>query len=601
MKLREHLSIYIRAVKMTFKASPRFIICILSHQIISAVMPYVPVWFSARLVDGLVRGEQTDSLMFLAVLGVFLTFALDTLRTFISSVESRAEYDVYTLERWSYSQKALEMAYERIEDRETKLLLERVKKETQTGWNRFYLYRSYREITYSLASIITGIGMSASFFAISSLSIWAKLGLALLFAATVAVNMFTENKVQASKNRFWESAVDMNVIYDKCSSYIHDYSGGMDIRLYGMEENLDAIMTRCDEKFGLDGAKQRMKENIIKLPSGALLQGLKFTIYALLISAALAGEVSVGSIAKYVSCVMLVLGAFNDLACILTITATNNHYLKRYFSYFDIPNNMYQGSLTVEKRDDAEYFIEFENVSFKYPGSSVFALKNVSLKFRVGQKLAIVGENGSGKTTFIKLLCRLYDPTEGRILLNGVDIKKYDYDEYMSVFSVVFQDFKLFSFTLGQNVATSTEYDGDRVMDALEKSGFGERLSSLEKGLSTYIYKDISDNGLEISGGEAQKIALARALYKNAPFLILDEPTAALDPISEAEIYSRFNEIADIKTAIYISHRLSSCRFCDEILVFDRGNIVQQGSHEKLVCEKGKYSELWNAQAQYYR
>ncbi len=601
MKLSEHLSIYLRSIKMTLGASKKFMFCIFADEVLSAVMPYVPVWFSARLVDGLIAGDSADTLVLLAVAGVFLTFAISTLRTFITSVESMAEYDVYTLERWSYSKKALEMAYESIEDRETKHLLERIKKETQTGWNRFYLYRSYREITFSVTQILAGIGMSASFFALSSFSLWGKLGLVALFAATVAVNMLTENKVQASKNRFWESAIDMNVLDDKCSSYIKDYTSGMDIRLYGMEDNLDGIMYTCDRKFGVDGAKLRMKENLMKLPSDFMLQGLKFALYAVLISAALLGEVSVGSIAKYVSCVILVLGAFNELARILTITATNNHYLKRYFSYFDIPNNMYQGSLTVEKRDDAEYDVEFENVSFKYPGSETYALKNVSLKFRVGQKLAVVGENGSGKTTFIKLLCRLYDPTEGRILLNGVDIKKYDYDEYMSVFSVVFQDFRLFSFTLGQNVATASNYDPEKVTDALEKSGFSQRLSELPHGLDTYLYRDVSDSGIELSGGEAQKIALARALYKNAPFLVLDEPTAALDPLSEAEIYARFNEIAGIRTAIYISHRLSSTRFCDDILVFHNGNVIQRGSHDELVSSDGKYAELWNAQAQYYK
>ena len=424
MKLSEHLSIYLRSIKMTLGASKKFMFCIFADEVLSAVMPYVPVWFSARLVDGLIAGDSADTLVLLAVAGVFLTFAISTLRNFITSVESKAEYDVYTLERWSYSKKALEMAYESIEDRETKHLLERIKKETQTGWNRFYLYRSYREITFSVTQILAGLGMSASFFALSSFSLWGKLGLVALFAATVAVNMLTENKVQASKNRFWESAIDMNVLDDKCSSFIKDYTSGMDIRLYGMEDNLDTIMYSCDRKFGMEGAKQRMKESLMKLPSDFMLQGLKLALYAVLISAALLGEVSVGSIAKYVSCVILVLGAFNELARILTITATNNHYLKRYFSYFDIPNNMYQGSLTVEKRDDAEYDVEFENVSFKYPGSETYALKNVSLKFRVGQKLAVVGENGSGKTTFIKLLCRLYDPTEGRILLNGVDIKK---------------------------------------------------------------------------------------------------------------------------------------------------------------------------------
>ena len=209
--------------------------------------------------------------------------------------------------------------------------------------------------------------------------------------------------------------------------------------------------------------------------------------------------------------------------------------------------------------------------------------------------------NGSGKTTFIKLLCRLYDPTEGKILLNGIDIQKYNYEEYMGIFSVVFQDFKLFSFSLGQNIAANADYDKARVEYCLKKAGFGERLAQMPNGTDTCLYKDFSENGVEISGGEAQKIALARALYKDAPFIVLDEPTSALDPVAEAEVYSKFNEIVGQKTAIYISHRLSSCWFCDEIIVFDHGLIIQRGSHDDLVAdEKGKYAELWRAQAQYY-
>jgi ATP-binding cassette subfamily B protein len=263
---------------------------------------------------------------------------------------------------------------------------------------------------------------------------------------------------------------------------------------------------------------------------------------------------------------------------------------------------MYQGSLTVEKRNDRKYQVEFRNVSFRYPGSENYALRNVNMKFEIGKRLAVVGMNGSGKTTFIKLLCRLYDPTEGEILLNGIDIRKYNYREYMDIFSVVFQDFKLLGLKLGENVAGRTDYDKARVVDCLEKAGFADRLSTLKDGTETYLYKDYdSDNGIDVSGGEAQKIAIARALYKDAPFIILDEPTAALDPIAEAEIYSKFDEIAGDKTAIYISHRLSSCKFCDEIAVFHEGAVIQQGTHASLVAdERGKYYELWHAQAQYY-
>ena len=262
---------------------------------------------------------------------------------------------------------------------------------------------------------------------------------------------------------------------------------------------------------------------------------------------------------------------------------------------------MYQGSLTIEKKGNYKNEIEFCKVSFKYPNVDTYVLKNVSLKFTMGERLAIVGENGSGKTTFIKLLCRLYDPTEGAILLNGIDIRKYDYREYMDIFSVVFQDFRLLSLKLGENVATSADYDEVRVHGCLEGAGFGKRLATLDAGLDTMLYKDFDDSGIDVSGGEEQKIALARALHKDATFIILDEPTAALDPIAEYEVYNRMNEITEGKTAIFISHRLSSCRFCQDIVVFHEGKLIQQGSHDTLVEDvHGKYHELWHAQAQYY-
>lgn len=265
----------------------------------------------------------------------------------------------------------------------------------------------------------------------------------------------------------------------------------------------------------------------------------------------------------------------------------------------EIQNRRYDGTIPTEKRNDNEFEIEFRDVSFKYANTENYVLKHINQKIKIGTKTAIVGKNGAGKTTFIKLLCRLYEPTEGQILLNGIDIRYYDYKDYAKLFSVVFQDFNLFSFSIAQNVSGDIEYDHDKVVACLEKSGFGERLSKLEDGIESKIYQQ-EDKGIEISGGEAQKIAIARALYKDAPLVILDEPTSALDPVSEYEIYKRFDEMVQDKTSIYISHRMSSCRFCDKILVFDDGQIVEQGSHEKLLNNKGLYSELWNAQAQYY-
>lgn len=224
--------------------------------------------------------------------------------------------------------------------------------------------------------------------------------------------------------------------------------------------------------------------------------------------------------------------------------------------------------MTTEKRADRQYDVEFRDVSFRYPNATedAWALRHVNLKFKVGSRLAVVGMNGSGKTTFINLLCRLYDPIEGQILLNGIDTRKYRYDEYMRIFAVVFQDFRLFALPLGQNVAAGAHYGSERVMDCLSKADFGDRLKTLPDGLDTPLYKELDKNGVEVSGGEAQKIA-----------------------------------IAGDKTAVYISHRLSSCKFCDDIAVFDHGAIVQYGTHDQLVAdENGKYYELWHAQAQYY-
>ncbi|MCM1579584.1 MAG: ABC transporter ATP-binding protein/permease, partial [Ruminococcus sp.] len=230
-----------------------------------------------------------------------------------------------------------------------------------------------------------------------------------------------------------------------------------------------------------------------------------------------------------------------------------------------------------------------------------YILKDINLKWRIGEKMALVGRNGSGKSTLIKLLCRLYDPTEGEITLNGIDIRKYSTKDYTDLFSVVFQDSALFSFSIGENVAADTEYDRTLAEECARRGGFSERLDQCPNGLDTCLYKDFDDRGVEISGGEAQKLCLARAVYKGAPFIVLDEPTAALDPISEYDIYTKFNSIVDTRTAVYISHRLSSCRFCDDITVLDKGRIVQRGSHDRLVSEEGVYSKLWNAQAEYYK
>ena len=601
MKLSEHVRIFRRGLRLLYRLSPTHTVCFLTEALVSAVTPYVPIFFSARLIDAIAQGRPAGTLALYAALTVGLTFLLGALDAALWRGMSVGGRELGSNIDWRYAEKTMDMAYKSVEDRDTALLRERIQKEAQTGHNIYHLRHCTARLIRQMTQIAASAALTASFFGIASIPGWMKLALVGGVLLTVLAGTFLKAREERLYLRLFEYAVDDNIRAEKLGAFIKEYSRGKDIRLYGMAEGLERRNLRLNRNYCRQVAWTNIPAGLLGSAGTVFDYALRFGVYMVLIFAALRGGVSVGSIAQYVSCVTLLIAAVTELVSTVQMTLLNDTYLKRYFSWFDIPNDMYKGTLTVEKRDDNEYFVEFRDVSFKYPHTETWALRHVNFKFKVGEKLAIVGMNGSGKTTFIKLLTRLYDPTEGVILLNGVDIRKYDYDEYMSLFSVVFQDFRLFAVSLGQNVAASTDYGRARVEDCLRRAGFDEREGTMPKGLDTPLYKDFDRDGVEISGGEAQKIALARALYKDAPFIVLDEPTAALDPVSEYEVYSRFNNIAGDKTAVYISHRLASCRFCDKIAVFDAGQIVQSGRHEDLLADtSGQYHALWTAQAQYY-
>lgn len=322
--------------------------------------------------------------------------------------------------------------------------------------------------------------------------------------------------------------------------------------------------------------------------------------YLFVAAKTLLGAVSIGAFTRYVGALSQMNSSLRTVMEAVSQIRLLQSYLSFYTDFLKKENKLDTGSLPVEKRRDNEFEIEFHDVSFRYPGSDEYSLRHVSLKLDMKQRFAVVGRNGAGKTTFVKLLCRLYDVTEGSITLNGVDIRKYDYQEYLNLFAAVFQDFSLFSMSVRDNVACREGAGDERVWEALFSAGVKERIEKMPGKLDTLLFHDMGE-GEDISGGEAQKIAIARALYKDAPFVILDEPTAALDPVSEYEVYRRFHEMVRDKTSIYISHRMSSCRFCSDILVFERGQVIQRGSHEELMRDtENVYARLWNAQAKYY-
>lgn len=613
--LRETLRIHWRAFQdvRRFCGGAAFAVPAL-HAAFSALSPYVTVYFSARIINELAGQRRADVLWPL----VALTLGLSALLTFLTGALYRWREVIHAKypfqENHLFTEKLLSMDFSELDKTQTHDLLAQIhQSENWSAWGLYQLFFDSEKLVQSVTGILGAAALTVTLFllpvpaaagAMTLLNHPAFLFLlaAVLLLATWAGPMF-RSKADEYETRLSENARFGNRLLQHFGYVVSmEQRRGMDCRMYH-QETICSHYTKLSP-FGIHGefaAYARGPMGCWAALSSCVSAVLTGIIYVFVCLKAWAGAFGVGSVTQYVSSVTALTKNISLLLETLWKLKSNVPFMRTVYEFLDIPNEMYQGSLTTEKRSDRQYQVEFRDVSFKYPGTYRWALRHVNLRFQIGSRMAVVGENGSGKTTFIKLLCRLYDPQEGQILLNGIDIRKYRYHDYMDLFSVVFQDFQLLSQPLGANVAGSAEYDRERVRQALTDAGFGERLAKMPDGLDTMLYKEFAENGVDVSGGEAQKIAIARALYKDAPFMILDEPTAALDPIAEAEIYSKFNDIAGDRTAVYISHRLSSCKFCDLITVFHDGRVIQQGTHEELLAdESGKYRELWNAQAQYY-
>ena len=601
-----------RAVMLLEKYNPGLLLATTLNSVFPLFSKYANIYLSAQIINELAGARRVKTLFLWAL----ITVLSNGLFSLLGAISNRWAYskEELTEKTRSYitADKLLSMDFPDVDRYETR------DKISQIAEVEKYLYRGlscvidvYTSFIDAFVHIVLGIIMVIPMFAsnISETSqnlIWLNNPVVVItFVIFLFVSVYYSVAVRDSM-AFKLSAVKeggrfVNRIHNAFGFIGKERKNALDTRMYEQEK----ISYSYCEKDNFFIHLRHFWHSIDGFLYNIFLGTVEFHgifVYLYVCLKAYAGAFPIGSVVQYIqSFTLLTVGLARIIDNTHGYMKDNNPYVEIIFDFLDTPNRMYQGTLPTEKRMDREYEVEFRNVSFKYPGSEVWALKNVSMKFKIGNRLAIVGENGSGKTTFIKLLCRLYDPTEGQILLNGIDIRKYDYRDYMDVFAVVFQDFQLLSQPLGDNVACGREYDAERVKQCLIDAGFGDRLETLPDGLNTYLYKDFGEDGINISGGEAQKIAIARALYKDAPFIILDEPTASLDPITEAEIYAKFNDISGNKTAIYISHRLSSCKFCDEIAVFHGGAIIQQGTHAELVAdETGKHHELWHAQAQYY-
>ena len=577
---------------------------------IVAIQPFLILWAGSRILDMILKSNTMEEIMRWVFAVVLCTMLLNVVRLFLENALSIKGKMMGEQINRLITEKSLELDYEVLEKHETLEMIHRAKEGMTSNGNITSFCEQLGTVVEGIAGIVYSLilflpvcfpkDIPESSTAAGILNAWwSPFG---LLAAGVLV-LCTRQASQKAKGKEAQQNFDRNVSYNRRFvyfwSFFSRYKDGKDIRMYQMQDMIIDGIQECNtnneknSRIMMRLANRHMVGDWVRV---LVLEGASYFYVGL---KAIFGFISVGSVLLYVGAFGKLCDGLGGITGLYITIDVQSKYLSLFEDFMALENKKYEGTLPIEKRDDNRYEIEFRDVSFRYPNNEEYVLSHVNAKLRIGEKTAIVGPNGAGKTTFIKLLCRLYDPTEGEILLNGINIKLYDYKEYMSLFSVVFQDFQLFAFSVAENVATSMEYDEERMKECIRVAGLRERLEALPEGLHTNVYQ-LQENGVEISGGEAQKIAIARALYKDAPFVVLDEPTSALDPVAEYDIYKRFDELVNEKTAIYISHRMSSCRFCNNIMVFQGGRIVQRGSHEELLKLEGLYQKLWNAQAQYY-
>ena len=488
--------------------------------------------------------------------------------------------------------KTLDMDYEALETPEMLDRLQKAKRATAGDWQGVQGMMTYMQVLFTqIISIIIAIIIMTSFDP-----------LIILVIAVLSYIQFLyfEHIRKKDKKEMWDAMMPHWRKLEYMENVTTDFSYAKDIRLFGMKKFLAKKQKDVYDEELRHWIKSRQYWIYNSIFSHGISLVRQLIITGWLVYSVIAKDLSIGNFTLYLASAGAFSNAINEVLSALSALRERSAHTDDYRSFMDIPGDSGKDTIPVPKAD--KYVFTFENVSFKYKGQEKYALRNLNITIAAGEKLAVVGLNGAGKSTFIKLLLRLYDVTEGRILMNGTDIRRFDRAEYYRLFSPAFQDVTVFAFPMAENVSMSPpdETDREKAEKCVREAGLGDKMDKLEKGIDTELLKVLYDDGVDLSGGEKQKLALARALYKGSDVIVLDEPTAALDALAEYRLYKSFNGLVGNRTAVYISHRLSSTRFCDRVAMFKDGEMTETGTHEELMAKNGDYAEMFRVQAQYY-
>lgn len=488
--------------------------------------------------------------------------------------------------------KTLDMDYEALETPEMLDRLQKAKRATAGDWQGVQGMMTYMQVLFTqIISIIIAIIIMTSF---------EPLIILVIAVLSYIQFLYFEHIRKKDKKEMWDAMMPHWRKLEYMENVTTDFSYAKDIRLFGMKKFLAKKQKDVYDEELRHWIKSRQYWIYNSIFSHGISLVRQLIITGWLVYSVIAKDLSIGNFTLYLASAGAFSNAINEVLSALSALRERSAHTDDYRSFMDIPGDSGKDTIPVPKAD--KYVFTFENVSFKYKGQEKYALKNLNITVAAGEKLAVVGLNGAGKSTFIKLLLRLYDVTEGRILMNGTDIRRFNRAEYYRLFSPAFQDVTVFAFPMAENVSMSPpdETDKNKAEKCVREAGLGDKMDKLEKGIDTELLKVLYDDGVDLSGGEKQKLALARALYKGSDIIVLDEPTAALDALAEYRLYKSFNGLVGNRTAVYISHRLSSTRFCDRVAMFKDGEMTETGTHEELMAKNGDYAEMFRVQAQYY-